>query len=168
MAIAITDVTTGAIDGSGAFDKLMQAGELHLLREYQANRITAKDYSTVYLGMLQAVLTQAIQFVLGAPQADKQAELLAQKTVTELSETTDATGGTAKKRQDLIVAQTDGFARDAEQKMAKIFSDVYAINRSALGTSASVPGGLDDVDISLVVAKAALGVGVTLDVTPPA
>ena len=164
MPIAITDVTTGTIDGDGVFDKLMAAGEVHLLREYKATRITGKEYSTVYLGLIQSAMAQAIQFL----STSKQADLLVQKTVTELAETTDATGGTAKKRQDLIVAQTDGFARDAEQKLAKMFSDIYAINRSALGTSASTPGGLDDVDISLVVQKAAAGIGVTLDVTPPA
>jgi len=176
----------------------MQAGEAHLSKEYKDNRITGKEYSTVYLGMMQSAMTQAMQFVLSEQQADKQAdliteqilsataqtaliteqqlktaaekELLTQKKVTELAQTVTndpITGGTTGKQQALIAAQTDGFARDAEQKLAKIFSDVYAINRSALGSSASVPGGLDDVDISAIVAKAASGIDVTLDITPP-
>jgi len=199
--ITIGQITEGTVDGEGVFDKLMQAGESHLAQEYKTNRITGKEYSTVYLGMMQSAMAQAMQFVLGEQQADKQADLiaeqiiasiantvradaesakkvllfqeqidkttaeenlLAQKKVTEVAQTVDSTGGTTKKQQDLITAQTDGFARDAEQKMAKIFSDVYAINRSALGTSASVPTALEDPDISSVLIKAADGIGVTI------
>ena len=164
MTTTVETLTTGAVDGSGVFDKLMAAGEAHLVREYDAHRITGKEYSTVYLGMMQSAMAQAVQFL----SASKQADLLAQKIVTELAETTDATGGTVKFQQDLIAAQTLGFDQDAKAKLAKIFADIYAINRSALGSSASTPGGLDDIDISLVVQKAADSVGVILDVTPPA
>jgi len=162
--IAITDITTGAVDGSGVFDKFMQAGEAHLLREYKSNRITGKEYSTVYLGMMQSAMAQAIQYL----SASKQADLLAQKKITEIAQTVDATGGTMKKQQDLIGAQTTGFDQDAKAKLAKIMTDVYNINRSALGASASTPGGLDDVDISSVIAKAAESIDVIIDVTPPA
>lgn len=229
--ITIDQITEGAVDGEGVFDKLMQAGEAHLTREYKDNRITGKEYSTVYLGMMQAAMAQAMQFVLGEQQADKQADLLAeqilaviadttiknvqsvqdllnkqeqvtastantvrqdaesgkkvlllqeqtdkttaeeglltQKKVTETAQTIDATGGTMKKNQDLLTAQTNGFARDAEQKLAKIFADVYAINRTTLGSQATVPGGLDDIDITDIVAAAASGIGVTLNETPP-
>jgi hypothetical protein len=154
----LTDITDGTIEGNGVFDKLMAAGEAHLQREYSSNRITGKEYSTVYLGMMQSAMAQAIQFL----SASKQADLLAQKKITEVAQTTDATGGTMKKQQDLIVAQTDGFARDAEQKIAKIFSDVYAINRSALGSSATVPTALEDPDIASIMVKAANGIGVTI------
>jgi hypothetical protein len=156
--ILISDITTGAVDGSGIFDKLMQAGEIHLKREFDTNRITGKEYSTVYLGMMQSAMAQAIQFL----SASKQADLLAQKKVTELTQTEDATGGTIGKQQALITAQTNGFARDAEQKLAKIFSDVYAINRSALGSSATIPTALEDPDIANVMIKAADGIGVTI------
>lgn len=154
----ITDITTGAVDGDGVFDKLMAAGEAHLRQEYDRNRITGKEYSTVYLGMMQSAMSSAIQYL----SASKQADLLAQKKITEVTQTEDAIGGISKSKQDLLVAQTDGFARDAEQKMAKIFSDVYSINRSALGTSASVPTALEDTDISQVMVKAASGIGVTI------
>ena len=159
----ITDITDGTVGGNGVFDKLMSAGEAHLLQEYTANRITGKEYSTVYLGMMQSAMAQAIQYLVTAKQAD----LLTQKKVTEEAQTVDITTGTVGKQQGLVVAQTNGFARDAEQKLAKIFADIYAINRSALGASASTPGGLDDIDISAIVARAALGIDVTLDITPP-
>lgn len=160
--ITITEVSDGTLIGSGAFDKLMVAGKAHLLEEYTRGRITGKDYSTVYLGMMQSVLAQAMQFVLGQQAADKQADLYAQKTITEIAQTVDATGGTTAKQQALIAAQTDGFARDAEQKIAKIFSDIYAIHVSALGSGASTPAALQDPDISAVMLKAAQGIGVTI------
>lgn len=162
--ITITDVTDGTIGGDGAFDKLMAAGTAHIEAQFASNRLSSADYSVVYLGMMQAAMTQAVQFVLGEQVADKQAGLLSQKIVTELAQTTDSIGGTTKKQQDLIVKQTDGFDRDAEQKLAKIFSDVYNIHVSALGSNASTPTVFEDPDITRVLEKAASGIGVDLTV----
>ena len=92
--IVIADLTTGLIDGAGVFDQLMKAGNVHLLQEYNQNRISGKEYSTVYLGMMQSAMAQAVQFIA----ASKQADLLAQKKITEVAQTVDATGGTMKKQ----------------------------------------------------------------------
>ncbi len=161
-AIAITDVTDGTITGNGAFDKLMAAGLVHITNEYDNNRITGADYSTVYLGMLQASMAQAVQFVLGKQTADKQADLIAEKITTEKAQTVDSTAGTTYKQQLLLQAQTDGFARDAEQKVGKMFADIHAINVSALGSGATLPAGLDDPNITLVMNKVAAGISVSL------
>jgi len=183
--ITIAQITEGTVDGDGIFDKLMQAGEAHLFQEYQRSRITGKEYSTVYLGMMQSAMAQAMQFVLGEQQADKQAdliteqtlsataqtallaeqllkttaekELLAQKKVTEVTQTTDATGGTTKKQQDLILAQTDGFARDAEQKLAKIATDGYHIQRTT-DSALAPPTSLADANINTIMALALAGI----------
>lgn len=65
--LALNDIDVGSItneSGTGVFDKLMEAVNNNILAQYNANRITNSDYATVYLGSLQAVLTQSIQFVL--------------------------------------------------------------------------------------------------------
>ena len=81
--IVLTDITEGILNGDGAFDKLIAANRSHLLEEFSKQRITGSDYSTVYLGSLQTVLQQAIAYILGRQQADKQAELIdAQKDKT--------------------------------------------------------------------------------------
>ena len=147
--IAITDITTGAIDGSGVFDKLMQAGEAHLSNEYKVHRITGKEYSTVYLGMMQSAMAQAVQFL----SVSKQADLLAQKKITEIAQTVTndpITGGTTGKQQALIAKQTNGFDRDAEQKLAKIVADSYAVQRTTNNTLPA-PTTLDSANIDAVI-----------------
>jgi len=68
--VAITDITTGAIAGTGYFDKLMVAVKIHLTEELSNNRILQTEYATVYLGALQTVLGQAIQFAMITEQVD--------------------------------------------------------------------------------------------------
>jgi len=85
--IEIENVTTGIVDGDGVFDKLMTAVEAQLHHQYTNNRITGSDYATVYLGAMQAAMGQAITFVLGEQQADKQAELTAAQTLEVLAGT---------------------------------------------------------------------------------
>ena len=88
----VSRLTTQNIDGTGVFDVLMATTKLHLQEEYDEGRITGQEYSTVYLGALQAVMAQSVQFLLNTQQEEKiQAEigLVRQKTVTELAQTDD-------------------------------------------------------------------------------
>jgi hypothetical protein len=88
----ITKLTTGKLDGTGAFDVLMQTVKLYLVDEYDNNRITQDEYSAVFLGALNGTLEQAIQFLLSHQQEEKvlaEIGLIRQKTVTELAQTDD-------------------------------------------------------------------------------
>jgi hypothetical protein len=92
LATPIEKLTEVAIDGAGAFDVLMRATKLHLKEEYEASRITGKEYSTVYLGALTAVLQTATQFLLNEQQVFKLSAdigLVRQQIVTELAQTDD-------------------------------------------------------------------------------
>lgn len=155
--ITTAQITEGKVDGTGAFDLFMKAINVHIGVEYAAGRISGAEYPSVYLGALQTALTQAVQFVTGKQIADKQADLLAQKKITEDAQTVDSTGGTTKKQQDLISAQTEGFARDAEQKLAKIVSDAYAVQRTTdntLGPPSSLAS--QNIDDIMAIAKAGI------------
>lgn len=91
-----------------------------------------------------------------------ESNLLVQKKVTEEAQTVDgAVAGVIGKQKALYQAQTDGFARDAEQKLSKIVADSWSVRRSTDETSIA-PDGLDDTDIAQVLTKAAAGIGVTL------
>ena len=68
--ILLTDLTTIEVDGTGAFDVLMQATKSHLEQEFVKGRIKGTEYATVYLGSLEHVLNAALQFLL---QKDKMA-----------------------------------------------------------------------------------------------
>ena len=106
---------------------------------------------------------------------DAENAVLVQKRVTELAQTdvffddgTDtysnaATGvtvaGIIGKQKSLYGAQTDGFARDAEQKLAKIVADAYSVRQST-DAGATVPSALDANSIDDVIAVARAGIGI--------
>jgi hypothetical protein len=79
--IALTELTTGHIDGEGVFDKLMAATKAHLESEFNKNRIKGPEYSTVYLGALDQVMMTAMSFVVQKRQIALQADLLAQQII---------------------------------------------------------------------------------------
>lgn len=61
------DIQLDSITNSGStgvFDKLMEAVNTQIESQYLTNRITGSDYANVYLGSMQAVLQQAVQFVM--------------------------------------------------------------------------------------------------------
>lgn len=117
--IQFTDVTDGDVDGPGVFDQLMKSMSAHLTKEFDKNRITGKEYATVYLGGLQAAMQQAITFILQEQVADKQAELLTQQVASELKN--NETNGVIDKQKDLLdqqIAKTTNEASLIDQKTA--------------------------------------------------
>lgn len=61
-------------NGTGVFDKLMEAVNDQIETQYLNNRITGSDYANVYLGGLQAVLQQSMQFVMQEQLTEAQIE----------------------------------------------------------------------------------------------
>lgn len=88
----VSRLTTQSLSGTGVFDVLMNATKLHLKEEYDSERITGSEYTTLYLGAMTSVMQQSVQFLLNTQQEEQiQAEiaLTRQKTVTELAQTDD-------------------------------------------------------------------------------
>lgn len=67
--ITIEDLTTTELDGDGVFDKLMDAVDAHIKREFQGNRITGDQYAKVYVEVMSGVLATSTQFLLSKDQA---------------------------------------------------------------------------------------------------
>lgn len=65
VKLSDSDLTTGAINGTGAFDKLMVGVAAQLQREYDAGRITGAEYSKSYITLTQSALATSLQFLLG-------------------------------------------------------------------------------------------------------
>jgi len=77
--VTLEQLTTSTVDGTGVFDKLMEAVEAHIDQEFKKNRIKGPEYATVYLGALQSTLDQSIRFLLTKDDAllkAKQIEML--------------------------------------------------------------------------------------------
>jgi hypothetical protein len=94
-AITVNDLTQATTNGTGVFDVLMRATKAHLDAEFQQNRIKGSEYSTVYLGSLQAVMQTSLAFLLAKEKTDLEAQLLqaqinqlvAEKSLTDAKET---------------------------------------------------------------------------------
>lgn len=89
--------------------------------------------------------------------------LLLQKTDTEKAQILDEVNslpvvGVIGKQKTLYQAQTDGFFRDAEQKLAKILADSWSVRRSTNDTENPAGTGLTNVDIQKVIIKAQEGI----------
>ena len=68
--IILADITNGDLnvthdwEGTGVFDVLIGAVNKNIESQYAKGRITGSDYATVYLGSIQAVLQQSMEYVL--------------------------------------------------------------------------------------------------------
>jgi len=146
--VAITDLTTGTLDGSGMFDTLMASVSAHLKNEYTQKRITGSDYSKAYLGGLQAVLAQSVQFALQAPITTSQValtdaqKLLVDEQISEITKRLEV-GGLADQQVNQVIAtinQTDAQKLLTDQQIAELVKRLEA-------------GGLDDQKVLQVVAS---------------
>ena len=147
----LSDTTHDTINTkTGNFDHLMKAVTLHLEEQFNAGRITGTDYATVYLGALQSVLAQAVNFTLNMNKANEEATLLEkqqtkaesekalldQKKTTEYAQTlvtgnlTPNANSVTGKQITLFTEQAKGFKWNAENKYLKTLLDAYAINVS--------------------------------------
>jgi len=77
--LSFEDLTTGAVGGTGVFDKLMVSLVKHLKVEYEANRISGAEYTKAYIGMIQAALQTSTQFLLSKDGAYWQALMVQQQ-----------------------------------------------------------------------------------------
>lgn len=86
-ALTLADLTTKTLDGSGAFDVLMQAVKAHLKGEYEGNRISGTEYTKAYIASVEVALGQGVQFLLtkdASHWASINAQLQAQANAVQL------------------------------------------------------------------------------------
>jgi hypothetical protein len=97
-------------------------------------------------------------------KTDAEVALLDQKRETELAQVSDlvATGtvaGVIGKQKGLFQKQTDGFDRDAEQKLSKIMVDTWSVRQTTDGADAGLAG-LAEASVAEVLSKAKLGINI--------
>ena len=96
---------------------------------------------------------------------NKEVEVLDQRKATEKAQIADTVDGASVtgvlgKQKNLYQAQTDGFARDAEQKLTKTLLDIWSVQRTTDEGFTVTGTGVTNTEIGEVVAKAKLGIGV--------
>ena len=136
-------VTNNVVTGSGAFDDLMEAVNIHLDAQFNLGRITGSDYATVYLGAMQSALQQSVAFVFGLEKTNAEVTLINQKEVTEYGQTFQTTKATPNansvlgRQITLYGEQAKGFKWNADQKYLKTLLDAWSINISTAGVAST-------------------------------
>lgn len=132
--LALTELTTGTLDGTGVFDKLMQAHKAHLEAEYKLGRIKGAEYATVYLGSLDTVMQGSMNFLIQGKKVEleklllEQQLLLAQVEVLKANVTLEILAAT-KTKMAAEVLQTEAQTRLIEQQRTNL---VDALQTEAL------------------------------------
>jgi len=70
--------------------------------------------------------------------------------------------GVLGKQQVLFNKQTDGFDRDAEQKLIKVLNDLYGINMSTADIPPAIPVQNNDIGIDNAIIKAKESLGISI------
>ena len=115
--IQITDLTNGVLSpadewvGSGIFDKLIAAVNSNIEGQFNKGRIKGADYANVYLGSIQSVLQQSLQYVLQEKQTEAQVDLtIVQKEEMVLNGASER----ALQAAQLAIAQKELLLKEAE------------------------------------------------------
>ncbi len=152
MAVSNTDLTLGSglttsasnvVTGTGIFDDLMEAVNIHLEAQFQLGRITGADYANVYLGAMQSALQNSASFTLGKEKTNAESTLIAQKEITEYAQTQQTTkvaphaDSLTGKQATLYGEQSKGFKWNADQKYLKTLLDAWSINISTAGVAST-------------------------------
>jgi hypothetical protein len=128
--VLISDITTGAVTGTGVFDLLMSSISAQLTTERNAGRITNTDYATIYTASMASALATANAFVLGKQAADKQADLLSEQIETQIAQTAQAEAQTTLLITQNVsaLAQIDLINQKVKTEKAQILNVVDGVS----------------------------------------
>lgn len=106
-------LTTREVGGSGTFDALMESAHNHLKAEFKANRITGGEYTKAYIAMMEACMSNAVQFLLGRDQAYWAAALAQIQAVT-------ARVTLATSKAQFVLAKIQALSAKSEYALTKL------------------------------------------------
>jgi len=143
--------TNNVVTGDGILDDILETVTAHLNAQFKLNRISGTEYATVYLGLMQAAIAQAVAYTIGIEKTNSEVSLLAQKEISEYAQTQQITktAPTATSvlgaQANVSVEQAKGFKWNADQKYLKTLLDAWAINISTAGVPAT---GVDAINVT--------------------
>jgi hypothetical protein len=107
----------------GVFDRLMLASKAHVQQEFEAGRINAAAYGNVFLGITEAAMQSATQYLLGMLLIDEKRrgqDLANQKLEYELEVLLPAQYDKLLVETDLLKAQINKISKELEKMTAEI------------------------------------------------
>ena len=123
-----------------------------------ANTTLTNTNNSVQLKQIDKATTEIA--VLNQRKISEEAQTVGTVTLDGSGNPIPSIGGVLGRQMALYYAQTSGFKRDAEYKLAKAMMDVWSVKRTTDEGLAADPAGLGDASISAVVSKAKSGIGV--------
>lgn len=111
--ISNESLTTREVGGSGTFDALMESAHNHLKAEFKANRITGGEYTKAYIAMMEACMSNAVQFLLGRDQAYWAAAMAQIQAVT-------ARVQLATSKAQFVLAKVQALSTKSEYALTKL------------------------------------------------
>jgi hypothetical protein len=118
--MANSDLTEKKINGDGTFDVLMSALQIHLQKEYEANRITGEQYSKTYIALTTGAMTQAVQFLLAKDSSYWQAIVAQQQAMAAQAGVITARVQLAIAKVQLQSARAEAVKNQAEFALMKM------------------------------------------------
>ena len=142
--------------------------EIVLLEQQKVNLVTDNTKALSEIELIDQNKANAVQqanlIVKQQAKVESETALLSQKKFTEQAQILDTVNGqtvagVVGKQKGLYQKQTDGFDRDAEQKVAKILADSWSVRRSTNDAQPISGTGMEDANIQSVMAKAIQAIG---------
>ena len=109
----VEDLTSGEVSGIGVFDKIMSSVGTHIESQFKKGIIGKSDVTEAYIAAIQAVLPQAVQFVLASEQSHWQAKLIQIQAQNAFLER-------AKLKADLEISKLVAYRAQAEAYTAQV------------------------------------------------
>lgn len=157
-----SDILLSAKQSAKIDKEIQQLTSAIALSDAQLPKIEAEtDLLVKQLDKLEAEVIYSNKLL---DKIDTENAILNQKRKSEEAQISDFVdgnpiGGILGAQKTLYTRQADGFLRDAEQKVAKIMADAFAIVRST-DEETLVPESLAEGSINTVIAKAKQGIGI--------
>ena len=177
LARTSDDFTQAAVAGHGFNTSNLLQGLLELEKATAEQKLVTElantsDTKPADLGLMTGTTVITGLMDVQKKKAEAENALLAQKTNTELAQTSDmvkvgapylntstTVTGVIGTQNALYAEQTEGFTRDAEQKVLKMVLDAWGIAAANQVAVRSAHNGLDDPSLLSVLNKARAGIG---------
>lgn len=160
------DLTDRTVNGAGLFDGLMAALDAHLLREYNAGRITGNNYSEAYIQLTQTAMGTAVQYLLGKDQSFYQAQLAQQQAraaeIAVVGQRIELE--TAKARLQMALIQTETTAVEYANGMMNLsIQDINYTVASAQKAQIEKATEIQDYQLTVTLPQEVLGMQSRID-----
>lgn len=123
----VDELTSGAVAGSGVFDKVMSAVGAHIEAQYHKGIIGQSDVANIYIAAIETTLPQAMQFLLTGPQtywATKLVQIQAQNAFLErarlIAEVETAKLASYRAQAEAYIAQVQAITAQSNYANSKL------------------------------------------------